>query len=368
MRTRRRRSRAPPCCACRCAASTPDGRGLRLPRGRAAARPSCGRSSAARGWSLARRARAAARRRRAGAARLSLRRRRRPSQQLCARAARRACARELIEPLCVAALNTPADARRAAQRVPARAAATRCSAAPGAADLLLPRADLGALLPEPAAGLAARRTAPSIRLGASRRARIERAATAAGGSTASAFDAVVLARRRSKRRAWSRRSDAGAGRRSAAALRYEPIVTVYAAQRRHAPARADARAARRDADRAGAVRLRPRRSSAARPACSPSSSAAPQAWVERGIGARRCRRRWRRRRRALGAAPARAARGAAHLHREARDLRAARRGCGVRRSRIAHGLCRGRRLRRRALPGDARRRGARRHAAVDALR
>ena len=68
-----------------------------------------GPCSAARGWSLARPHRPAARRRRLGAARLRLRpgaHRRRAGGAACREAVRR----ELIEPLCVAALNTPAEA------------------------------------------------------------------------------------------------------------------------------------------------------------------------------------------------------------------------------------------------------------------
>ncbi len=70
----------------------------------------------------------------------------------------------------------------------------------------------------------------------------------------------------------------------AAALRYEPIVTVYAQQRRHAPARADARSS------PPTTAVRPSSSStaassAAPPACSPSSSAAPRPGWRRGLAA-----------------------------------------------------------------------------------
>jgi squalene-associated FAD-dependent desaturase len=56
---------------------------------------------------------------------------------------------ELLEPLCVAALNTPA--RQASAAVLLRVLRDALFAAPGSADLLLPRAPLGQLLPEPAA-------------------------------------------------------------------------------------------------------------------------------------------------------------------------------------------------------------------------
>lgn len=56
--------------------------------------------------------------------------------------------RELIDPLCVAALNTPA--REASGTVWLRVLRDALFAGPGASDLLLPRQALGRLLPEPA--------------------------------------------------------------------------------------------------------------------------------------------------------------------------------------------------------------------------
>ncbi len=56
--------------------------------------------------------------------------------------------RQLIDPLCVAALNTPAD--QASASVFLRVLRDALFAGPGASDLLLPRVDLGALWPEPA--------------------------------------------------------------------------------------------------------------------------------------------------------------------------------------------------------------------------
>jgi squalene-associated FAD-dependent desaturase len=57
--------------------------------------------------------------------------------------------RELIEPLCVAALNTPAD--QASAQVLLTVLRDALFGAPGAADLLLPKAPLDALLPDAAA-------------------------------------------------------------------------------------------------------------------------------------------------------------------------------------------------------------------------
>ena len=55
---------------------------------------------------------------------------------------------ELIEPLCVAALNTPAD--RSSGQVFLRVIQDSLFGAPGGSNLLLPRVDLGALFPQPA--------------------------------------------------------------------------------------------------------------------------------------------------------------------------------------------------------------------------
>ncbi|WP_367849517.1 hydroxysqualene dehydroxylase HpnE [Rhodoferax sp. WC2427] len=56
---------------------------------------------------------------------------------------------QLIEPLCVAALNTPAD--RSSGQVFLRVIQDSLFGAPGGSNLLLPRVDLGALFPVPAA-------------------------------------------------------------------------------------------------------------------------------------------------------------------------------------------------------------------------
>ena len=68
-------------------------------------------------------------------------------QQLCARLPA-AVYQDLIEPLCVAALNTPSD--QASAQVFLRVLRDALFAGPGSADLLLPRLPLSALLPDPA--------------------------------------------------------------------------------------------------------------------------------------------------------------------------------------------------------------------------
>jgi squalene-associated FAD-dependent desaturase len=130
----------------------------------------------------------------------------------------------LIDPLCVAALNTPA--RDASAAVLLRVLRDALFGGSGSADLLLPRAPLSALLPTPAAAWLARAGA-QLRLG-------ERVRTVVPEGRAwrvdrQRFDAVVLACSAAEAArltqgtapAWSRR---------AAALRYEPIVTVYLRQ------------------------------------------------------------------------------------------------------------------------------------------
>jgi hydroxysqualene dehydroxylase len=127
----------------------------------------------------------------------------------------------LIDPLCVAALNTPAHEASAA--VFLRVLRDALFSAPGSADLLLPRQPLGALLPEPAAAWLAAR-------GASLRWR-ERVSTLERDGSAwrvqgQHFDAVVLAGPAAETArlasalapGWSALADA---------MPYEPIVTVY---------------------------------------------------------------------------------------------------------------------------------------------
>jgi hydroxysqualene dehydroxylase len=128
---------------------------------------------------------------------------------------------ELIDPLCVAALNTPsADASAS---VFLRVLKDALLSGPGSADLLMPRVSLSAAFPTPAmrwleqAG-ATLRTSQRVE-----RVERDRSGWRVDGT---AFDHVVLATppREAARLA---ESVAAAWARSAAALRYEPIVTVY---------------------------------------------------------------------------------------------------------------------------------------------
>jgi squalene-associated FAD-dependent desaturase len=127
----------------------------------------------------------------------------------------------LIDPLCVAALNTPAS--QASASVWLRVLRDALFGGPGSADLLLPRRPLTALLPEPAAAWL-RHAGVDVRLGA-RAQGLERNARS-WQLDGEPFDAVVLACTAAEAArltadhepTWSRR---------ARALRYEPIVTVY---------------------------------------------------------------------------------------------------------------------------------------------
>jgi len=128
--------------------------------------------------------------------------------------------RRLIDPLCVAALNTPAEA--ASAQVFLRVLRDALFAGPGASDLLLPRVDLGALLPDAAiAGL--RERGASLRF--TQRVQAIEARGEGWRVDDDDFDAVLLAAAAGESARlvetispdWSRR---------AAALRHEPIVTV----------------------------------------------------------------------------------------------------------------------------------------------
>jgi squalene-associated FAD-dependent desaturase len=129
---------------------------------------------------------------------------------------------ELIEPLCVAALNTPGEAASAS--VFLRVMRDALFSGAGSSDLLLPRARLSDVLPLPAVRWLAARGA-SLRTST----RVERLAETGGGWTVNdaAFDAVVLATT-AVEAARLIADVAPAWAEIAAALRYEPIVTVYA--------------------------------------------------------------------------------------------------------------------------------------------
>lgn len=128
----------------------------------------------------------------------------------------------LVDPLCVAALNTPA--REASATVFLRVLRDALFGGRGAADLLLPRCSLGALLPGPAAHWL-HAAGADLRLG-SRVQRLEPAASGGWRVDGERFDAMVLAC--SAAEAARLAADAApAWARQAAGLRYEPIVTVY---------------------------------------------------------------------------------------------------------------------------------------------
>ncbi|NUZ06165.1 hydroxysqualene dehydroxylase HpnE [Piscinibacter koreensis] len=129
---------------------------------------------------------------------------------------------ELIEPLCVAALNTPAHQASAA--VFLRVIRDALFAGAGSSDLLLPKVGLGAAFPEPAA-----RWLRSAGATLSTHQRVTALRQVADGwqVDAATFDGVIVAASASEAArllvgidsAWSRQ---------AGSLAYEPIVTVYA--------------------------------------------------------------------------------------------------------------------------------------------
>ncbi len=128
---------------------------------------------------------------------------------------------ELIDPLCVAALNTPAA--EASAQVFLRVLKDALFSGRGSADLMLPKVELGALLPKPAAAWLAARGA-TVRLG-----RRTGTIAAAGGRWSvdhDEFDRVILACPPTEAARLAREA-APAWSAIAASLRYEPIVTVY---------------------------------------------------------------------------------------------------------------------------------------------
>jgi hydroxysqualene dehydroxylase len=127
----------------------------------------------------------------------------------------------LIEPLCVAALNTPSS--QASAQVFLRVLRDALFSGPGAADLLLPRVPLSALLPTPA-------TRWLQQQGAELRwtARVQRIepAGAKWQVDGELFDAVLLACS-AHEAARLAQPVAAIWAQTAAAFDYEPIVTVY---------------------------------------------------------------------------------------------------------------------------------------------
>ncbi len=127
----------------------------------------------------------------------------------------------LIDPLCVAALNTPA-AQASAQTL-LRVLRDALFGGRGSADLLLPRQPLGALLPDPAQRWL---HASGAQLHANTRVQTLQRQGAGWSVDGQAFDAVVLACSAAEA-ARLVQPHAPAWAATAAALRYEPIVTVY---------------------------------------------------------------------------------------------------------------------------------------------
>jgi squalene-associated FAD-dependent desaturase len=128
----------------------------------------------------------------------------------------------LIDPLCVAALNTPATDASAA--VLLRVLQDALFSGQGSADLLLPRRSLGALLPEPAERWL-RAAGVDVRLG-QRAQQLRRAQQQHWALGEDVFDAVVLACSAGEA---ARLVEPHAPTWAALArgLPYEPIITVY---------------------------------------------------------------------------------------------------------------------------------------------
>jgi len=137
----------------------------------------------------------------------------------------RALREALWEPLCVSALNTPAE--RASAQVFANVLRDSLGGARAASDLLLPMADLGALFPAPAAGFLAARGG-EMRLGTPAR-------TIAGSTdgfridvTPERFESVIVACAPQHAAALLEFEPRLAGTAATiAAFEYEPIYTVY---------------------------------------------------------------------------------------------------------------------------------------------
>ncbi len=128
---------------------------------------------------------------------------------------------ELIDPLCIAALNTPATEASAA--VFLRVLKDALFSGPGSADLLLPRVSLSALLPAPAQRWLVEAGA-DLRLQRRVEALVRR--NDAWLLNDEPFDRVVLATPPGEAARLTRTIAPGWSS-TAAALRYEPIVTVY---------------------------------------------------------------------------------------------------------------------------------------------
>lgn len=127
----------------------------------------------------------------------------------------------LIDPLCVAALNTPAN--QASAQVFLRVMKDALFSGPGSADLVLPRRSLSALWPDPARAWLRQRGA-ALHL----THRVQTLAVNANGCAVDgqAFDGAVLACSAAES-ARLTQAIAPAWSAQAAAFEYEPIITVY---------------------------------------------------------------------------------------------------------------------------------------------
>lgn len=141
--------------------------------------------------------------------------------QLCAGLPPRVRA-ELIDPLCIAALNTPSS--QASATVFLRVLADALFGGRGSSDLLLPAAGLSLLFPQPAMRWLGHRAA-TLRLGHRVRA-IARQPQGTWTVDGECFDAVVLACSAAEAARLTATLNA-AWSAQAAALHYEPIATVY---------------------------------------------------------------------------------------------------------------------------------------------
>jgi squalene-associated FAD-dependent desaturase len=130
--------------------------------------------------------------------------------------------RDFIDPLCIAALNTPAD--EASGAVFLRVLHDALLQSPGSADLLLPHVGLGSVFPAPALAWLERNGA-TIRL-AHRVERIEREGAGWTVDGVSVDRIVIAASAAEAARIVAPHAAAWAS--MAGALRYEPIATVYA--------------------------------------------------------------------------------------------------------------------------------------------
>ncbi len=140
--------------------------------------------------------------------------------QLCA-GLPAAVQRDLIEPLCLAALNTPMA--QASAEVFLRVLQDALFSGRGSADLLLPRVPLSALLPDPAWRWL---DAAGARRVTGQRVQTLRPHGAGWHLDGAPFDAVLLSCSASEAARLTGTQAAGWSA-QAAALRYEPIVTAY---------------------------------------------------------------------------------------------------------------------------------------------